>query len=143
MTLVDTEKNDFMNSILNSILLNSFLLQSFEFVATYYEIYENGHCLKHAMCNTVISAEHSLFAGVVFRLSNNPTYIDDNFTLSTSSDDLLEDRVQYGRLCSADFNSGDSSQPVVCNIFPQNGMLRFATPNPLRLVEFTGAFKLV
>lgn len=129
---------------MSNSLLNLMLHNSFTFTATSYEIYENGHCLKHAMCNTVISAEYFLlFTGIIFWLSNNPTYIDDNFTLSTSSDDLLEDRVQYGRLCSADFDSGDPSLPVVCNIFPQNGIIRFATPNPLRLVEFTGTFKLI
>lgn len=78
-----------------------------------------------------------------FRLIGNPTYIDDIFSLPTSSDDLLEDRVQYGRLRSIDYISGVSSKPIVCNIFPQNGILRFATPNPLRLVEFSGKFKLI
>ena len=119
------------------------LHHSFIFIATSYEVYENGHCLKNEMCDTVISAEHSIYVGMIFRLNKNPNVICNNFTLPTSSDDLLEDRVQYGRLCSADFDSGDSSQPVVCNIFPQNGILRFATPNPLRLVEFTGTLQLI
>lgn len=119
------------------------LHHSFIFIATGYEVYENGHCLKHEMCNTIISAEHSIYAGMIFRLSKSPNIICNNFTLPTSSDDLLEDRVQYGRLCSADFYSGDSSLPVVCNIFPQNGILRFATPNPLRLVEFKGTLQLI
>ena len=78
-----------------------------------------------------------------FSLIGNPTYIDDKFSLPTNSDDLLEDRVQYGRLRSIDYISGISSKPIVCNIFPQNGILRFATPNPLRLVEFSGIFKLI
>lgn len=124
-------------------LLNLMLYKSFEFDATSYEIYENGRCIHRATCNTHISAEHSIFIGMMFRMRNNPTYIDDNFSLPTSSDDLLEDRVQYGRLSPTDYISGVSSKPIVCNIFPQKGVLRFATPNPLRLVEFSGRFRLI
>ena len=126
-----------------STVLNSMLHQSFNFDATSYEIYENGCCIQHALCDTHISVEFSLFLGMRFRLIGNPTYIDDIFSLPTSSDDLLEDRVQYGRLRSIDYISGVSSKPIVCNNFPQNGILRFATPNPLRLVEFSGKFKLI
>ena len=126
-----------------STVLNSMLHQSFNFDATSYEIYENGCCIQHALCDTHISVEFSLFLGMRFRLIGNPTYIDDIFSLPTSSDDLLEDRVQYGRLRSIDYISGVSSKPIVCNIFPQYGILRFATPNPLRLVEFSGKFKLI
>lgn len=119
------------------------LHQSFVFSAIRYEIYETGCCIQHATCNTYVYAEHSIFLGMMFRLKNNPTYINDKFSLATSSDDLLEDRIQYGRLRPIDYTSGISSEPIVCNIFPQNGILRFATPNPLRLVEFSGSFKLV
>ena len=126
-----------------SIVLDSMLHQSVNFDATSYEIYENGCCIQHAPCDTHISAEYSIFTGMKFSLIGNPTYIDDKFSLPTNSDDLLEDRVQYGRLRSIDYISGISSKPIVCNIFPQNGILRFATPNPLRLVEFSGIFKLI
>lgn len=124
-------------------LLYSMLRKSFEFNATSYEIYENGHCIHRAMCNTHILAEYSIFIGMMFKIRNNTTYIDDKFSLSTSSDDLLEDRVQYGRLRPSDYMNGISSTPIVCNIFPQQGVLRFATPNPLRLVEFSGRFRLI
>ena len=89
-----------------STVLNSMLHQSFNFDATSYEIYENGCCIQHALCDTHISVEFSLFLGMRFRLIGNPTYIDDIFSLPTSSDDLLEDRVQYGRLRSIDYISG-------------------------------------
>lgn len=124
-------------------LLNSLLHHSFEFDAISYEIYENGRCIQRAICNTHVSAEYSQFKGMVFKMSNNPTYIDDNFSFATSFDDLLEDRVQYGKLRPIDSFSGVFSIPIVCNIFPQNGILRFATPNPLRIVEFSGSFKIV
>jgi hypothetical protein len=80
---------------------------------------------------------------MVFKLRNNPTYIDNFFSFTILSDDLLEDRVQYGRLNPIDYVTGVASTPIVCNIFPQNGVIRFATPNPLRLVEFSGIFKLI
>lgn len=129
-----------MNIFLNPEML---LHQSFEFDAISYEIYEAGHCIQHAICSTHICAEFSIYAGMMFRLRNNPTYIDDNFSLPAYSDDLLSDRVQYGRLRSIDYISGIASTPIVCNIFPQNGVLRFATPNPLRLVEFSGKYRLI
>lgn len=75
-------------------------------------------------------------------MSNNPTYIDNQFSFPCAIDDLLEDRVQYGRLRPIDYVSGVVSTPIVCNIFPQTGILCLATPNPLRLVEFTGVFQL-
>ena len=124
-------------------LLNSFLHHSFEFDAISYEVYESGCCIQRAKCNTHILAEHSLFQEMVFKLRNNPTYIDDFFSFTILSDDLLEDRVQYGRLTPIDYVTGVASTPIVCNIFPQNGVIRFATPNPLRLVEFSGIFKLI
>jgi hypothetical protein len=124
-------------------LLKSILHKSFEFNATSYEIYESGCCIRHETCNTYIFTEHSIYIGMRFRIINNPTYIDDKFSLATSSEDLLEDRVQYGRLRPIDNTNGVSSKPIVCNIFPQNGILRFATPNPLRLVEFSGIFKRI
>lgn len=124
-------------------ILNSILHQSFEFYSKSFEVYENGCCIQHEPCNTHISAEFSIFIGMTFRLIDNPTYIEDRFSLPTSYDDLLEDRVQYGRLRSIDYISGVSSRPIVCNIFPQEGILRFATPSPLRLIEFSGVFRLI
>ena len=128
---------------MNSNLLKGMLYKSFKFEATSYEVYENGQCIKRAKCNAYISAEYSARNGMMFEIRNNPTYIDDAFTFSIASDDLLPDRVQYGRLSPIDYFSGVRSTPVVCNIFPQNGILRFATPNPLRLVEFSGYYRLV
>ena len=123
--------------------LNLILHQSFEFDAIRYEIYEDGYRLEQASCKTHISAQFSIFGGILFKISNNPTYIDDTFVFKASSDDLLGDRVQYGRLSPLDHVSAAMSSPIVCNIFPQNGVLRFATPNPLRIVEFFGNYKLV
>ena len=119
------------------------LHKSFEFDAMSYEVYESGCCIQHATCFTHISVKRVRLLEMVFEIRNNPTYINDKFSFDIDSDDLLEDRVQYGRLRPIDSVSGISSKPIVCNIFPQNGVLRFATPNPLRIVEFTGIFRLV
>lgn len=124
-------------------LLNSFLHHSFNFDAKFYEIYENGICIQRGECSTHISAEYLKCSEIFFKMSNNTTYIDNQFSFTTAVDDLLEDRVQYGRLHPIDYISGIVSTPIVCNIFPQNGILRFATPNPLRLVEFSGFFQLI
>lgn len=126
----------------NNILLESFLNQAFEFQATSYEIYAYGVCIERDTCRTFVKAEFSIYLGMIFWLKNNPTYIKDCFSVKTAHDDLLQDRVQYGRLHPTDYFSGVSSKPIVCNIFPKDGILRFATPNPLQLVEFSGTFKL-
>lgn len=60
-------------------LLKSILHKSFEFNAASYEIYESGCCIKHETCSTYIYAEHSIFLGMMFKIRNNPTYIDDKF----------------------------------------------------------------
>lgn len=125
-------------------LLYLMLNQSFKFDAVSYEIHETGRCIQHTTsCCTQVFAEYSESLGMIFRMKNNPTYLDDNFSLATDSDDLLEDRVQYGRLCPIDDFYGVQSTPIVCNIFPQKGVLRFATPNPLRIVEFSGKFIII
>ena len=59
--------------------------------------------------------------------------------------DVLEDRVQYGRLPEYLPNNLSSKTPIVCNIFvnePSEDMncIRFAMMAPLRLVEFYGSF---
>lgn len=123
-------------------LLESVLHKSFKFEAKSYEIWQDGCCIRCATCSTCATAEYedSLFASMKFRLMDNPTYIDNEFSFPLACDDLLEDRVQYGRLSPVDYVSGSSLHPIVCNIFPITGILRFATPNPLRLVEFSGNF---
>ncbi len=123
-------------------LLKSILHKSFEFEASSYEVYENGRCIQRARCNTHVVAEFSPYNRIVFAIRNNPTYICDKFSFVTASDDLLDDRVQYGRLRPIDHVFGDISTPIACNIFPQKGVLRFVTPNPLRLVEFSGSYRI-
>lgn len=121
-------------------LLISILHKSFEFDAMTYEIYENGRCIQRARCNTHIVAEFSPHSEIVFAIHKNLTYICDKFSFVAAHDDLLVDRVQYGRLRPIDNVYGEISTPIACNIFPQKGVLRFVTPNPLRLVEFTGRY---
>lgn len=123
-------------------LLKLMLHNSFEFDATTYEIYENGRCIKRAKCDTLVVVKYSLYDGVMFTMHNNPTYIYNEFSFVAAPDDLLNDRVQYGRLRPIDYVSGDVSRPIACNIFPQNGVLRLVTPNPLRLIEFSGHYRV-
>lgn len=123
-------------------LLKSILHKSFEFDATTYEVYENGRCTMRAKCNTHVVVKYSSYNGVMFTIHNNPTYVYNEFSFATAHDDLLNDRVQYGRLRPIDYVSGDVSRPIACNIFPQNGVLRLVTPNPLRLIEFSGHYRV-
>lgn len=53
--------------------------------------------------------------------------------------DILEDRIQYGRIPNS-FSWNDSNEPLVCNIFNNMTCIRFAMLSPLRIVEFHGQF---
>ena len=53
--------------------------------------------------------------------------------------DVLEDRIQYGRIPDS-FCWNDPNEPLVCNIFKNMTCIRFAMLSPLRIVEFQGHF---
>ena len=121
-------------------ILKELLYESFEFTATKFEIYEKGQCIKNGICNSVIKAsiyDNSIF----FHIENNELDIDNNFSFLLREDDLLMDRIQYGRLPRIFYAKIRKTLPVVCNIFPNANIIRFATLNPLRLTEFTGTIK--
>ncbi len=122
-------------------MLANFLYQPFEFEATSYEIYESGCCLCRDTCHTHVTATISDEHDMIFSIKNNPSYIDDVFGLGTAPGDLLDDRVQYGRMPYSTYGINPST-PIACNIFPHKNILRFVTSNPLRLIEFTGRYIL-
>lgn len=81
--------------------------------------------------------------GMTFSISGNlPVGINAKFNLPIiEEDDVLPDRVQYGRLTNRAWK--DYKEPVVCNIFNIfNNMkcIRFAMTSPLRIIEFYGEF---
>lgn len=72
-----------------------------------------------------------------------PVRINNSFRLpilGLQSGDILEDRVQYGRLPYS-LSCPNSNEPIVCNIFSNMTYIRFAMMSPLRIVEFHGNFK--
>lgn len=126
--------------------LSSLLNRSFTFYADSFEEYQNGRCINRGMCNAQISAVVH-YGKVDFSITNSdslPTTlpISTKFSISLGGpDDLLEDRIQYGRL-PMNMYSINSYLPIVCNIFPQNNLIRFAMLSPLRLIEFHGRIEL-
>lgn len=120
--------------------LTNLLYESFEFQSSSFEVYENGMCIDYGSCNTFIRAK-VLNNTIKFSLLNNDSIdIDTSFSFQFYKDDLLNDRIQYGRL-PVNFNIGNSTLPVVCNIFPNKNIIRFALLSPLRVIEFTGTIK--
>lgn len=123
--------------------LSSLLNRSFTFYADSFEEYQNGRCINRGMCNAqIIALVH--YGKVDFSIINsNSLSISTRFSINLGgTDDLLEDRIQYGRL-PMNMYSSNSYLPIVCNIFPQNNLLRFAMLSPLRLIEFRGHIELV
>lgn len=82
----------------------------------------------------------------MFHLAGHlPMRIKQNFglpVLGVKHGDILEDRIQYGRIPDS-FSWNDSTDPVVFNIFTNKTCIRFAMMSPLRIVEFFGEYELI
>lgn len=83
--------------------LSSLLNRSFTFYADSFEEYQNGRCINRGKCNAqIIALVHN--GKVDFSIINGDSLsitlpISIKFSISLGGpDDLLEDRIQYGRL---------------------------------------------
>lgn len=114
---------------------------SFVFHATRYEEWCNQRCTRQGNVNATITAQVS-GRKVRFCINGNPPLqMDSVFTLPmTDADDVLADRVQYGRLQRFYPDNLSSTKPIVCNIFFNLTCVRFAMLEPLRIVEYYGNF---
>lgn len=144
--------------------MNSIYQKSFVFKSHHFEEYQNGVCTKHGAIECTIKAHKISFSyfdindrtayavleskvggmdidgGITFSISGDiPSDINSKFNLPIiEEDDVLLDRVQYGRLTNRAW--GDYKEPVVCNIFNNMTCIRFAMTSPLRIIEFFGEF---
>lgn len=118
-------------------------LKSFVFDATSFEEYQNGLCTnKGVCCVTIIGKVFSHECIGLLLQGELPIPINVKFGLpifGMTHGDVLEDRVQYGRIPNS-FSWHDSNEPVVCEIFDNTTCIRFAMMSPLRIVEFHGKF---
>lgn len=121
--------------------MNPIYRKSFIFEAERFEEYQNGLCTNTGKCNTRIIAGVVSSDCIAFMLKNDvPGRIKRNFGLPMlGMDDVLSDRIQYGRLPISLYSS-DSQTPIVCNIFNNMTCIRFAMLSPLRIIEFYGNF---
>lgn len=117
--------------------------KSFIFDAVCFEEYQDGICTSKGICNTRIIAKVLTDDCIGMMLQNQiPVRINDHWGLpifGIEHGDILEDRVQYGRIPDS-YSWSDSNEPVVCNIFNNMTCIRFAMMSPLRIVEFYGKF---
>ena len=122
---------------------NTIYQKSFIFEATQFEEYQDGLYLKKGTCRTTIIAKVLNSNCIAMLLQNEiPVKINQNFGLpifGSQSGDVLEDRIQYGRVPDT-LSWHDSNEPVVCNIFNNHTCIRFAMMSPMRIVEFYGKF---
>ena len=144
--------------------MSSIYKKSFVFEANRFEEYQDGKCVRQGATNCTIKAHEMFFSpydffsmanydellskvggididgGMSFSLSGNiPSEINTKFNLPIiEEDDVLPDRVQYGRLTNRSWR--DPKEPVVCNIFNNLECIRFAMTSPLRIIEFFGEF---
>ena len=122
--------------------------KNFIFQVQYFEEYQYGKCVATGSINTLIMANvvnDGLDKVIVFYLKNNKPNINFSFALpilGVQTDDILEDRIQYGRLPSS-LSWNDSNDPLVCNIFNDMQCIRFAMLSPLRIIEFYGSFTYI
>lgn len=144
--------------------MSSIYKKSFVFEAKRFEEYQNGKCIRQGAIECTIKAHEMFFSpydvmsvanydelqskvggldidgGMSFSLLGNiPSGINAKFNLPImEEDDVLPDRVQYGRLTNSAWR--DYKEPVVCNIFNNMECIRFAMTSPLRIIEFLGEF---
>lgn len=117
--------------------------KSFIFEASSFEEYQDGRCISSGQCIITISAKVLNDECIGFLVEGDmPVKINSRFGLpifGSQYGDILDDRVQYGRLPDS-MSWHDSKEPVVCNIFNNMTCIRFAMMSPLRIVEFHGRF---
>lgn len=117
--------------------------KSFVFEASSFEEYLEGRCVNNGLCNTAVIAKVLNDECIGMMLQRDvPVRINTRFgfpIFGLHYGDVLEDRVQYGRIPDS-FCWQDSNEPVVCNIFNNMSCIRFAMMSPLRIVEFNGKF---
>lgn len=122
---------------------NQIYKKSFVFEASRYEEFENGRCISRGECNATIIAKVLNDECIGMMLQGEvPVRINHRFglpILGVQFGDVLEDRVQYGRVPDS-LSWPDSNEPVVCNIFDNMTCIRFAMMKPLRIIEFYGKF---
>lgn len=125
---------------------NSIYCKSFAFQTSSFEVYQDGICLKRGSCDTRILAEpmNSECIAMMFQ-GNIPVKVNRRFGLPIFGaffGDVLEDRIQYGRLPD-NMSWRDPNEPIVCNIFNNGTCIRFAMLSPLRIVDFYGEFTVI
>ena len=121
--------------------MNRIYKKNFIFKANRFEEYSNGVCTNKGAINTTIVAkvlnDSTLGIGL---LDEVPANLNTRFGLpifGIQNGDILEDRIQYGRIPDS-FSWNDPNEPLVCNIFNNLTCIRFAMLSPLRIVEFYG-----
>lgn len=123
--------------------MSSIYKKNFIFQASSYEEYQGGKKTASGTTSVRILAKvlDPETLGVILQ-GYVPVSINDNFGLpifGAYNGDILEDRVQYGRLPDR-LSWNDPAEPIVCEIFDTMRCIRFAMLSPLRIVEFTGRF---
>lgn len=125
--------------------MNSIFNKSFIFKASTYEVYYNGQCIDKGITNTTITAiisDNVVEFTLKGDLRGNTRHAFKLPILGIEAGDILEDRVQYGRLPR--FADGYApNEPIVCNIFNNMKCIRFAMFHPLRIVEYFGTFECI
>jgi len=118
----------------------------FVFQATKYEVYQDGRCIDMGATDVQIISKTKDDIAFFHLEGVIPTDIKRNFAFpiyGIEQGDILEDRIQYGRL-PVDINHWPLPlDPPVCNIFSNKTCIRFALLSPLRIVEFYGYFDLI
>lgn len=117
--------------------------KSFIFEASSFEEYKDGHCIGSGLCSITVIAKVLSDECIGMALQGMvPVRINTRFGLpifGEESGDVLNDRVQYGRIPDS-MSWDDPNEPLVCNIFSNMKCIRFAMMSPLRIVEFYGRF---
>lgn len=111
---------------------------NFRFIATRFEEWQAGKCIRKGMSDAEIVAEVIDGETIRFKIDDaDDLNILKDFSFELLGSEALPDRVQYIH-STMDF---DPVIPIVCHIFHKDNKvdyIRFAMTNPDRLIEFYG-----
>ncbi len=126
-------------------MMNDLYCTPFVFNATCYEEYQDGRCTGRGNISVKIISKVKNNCALFHLEGELPMKIKRDFGIPVfgiERGDILNDRIQYGRIPD-NMSWSDSSDPVVCNIFANRTCIRFAMMSPLRIVEFMGNYELI
>lgn len=114
--------------------------KSFSFKASRFEVWHNQRCTRRGALSALI---HGLMGieNITFNvLSSTPIDHDKTFSMVAPEANEQEGLIEYGHVPSLGCHGVSPKRPVACQVYAQQGRIRFVMLSPLRYIDYHGAF---